>query len=138
MKSILMCRGGSEVQRRFTVRVSIANGLYIVFTVLTALSIRFLHLHGVWAYMAAFLSALPIVGVLAATGAYLNDEKDEFQRNVGVQCLLGGIGGTLAVTTIWGCLEGMVRAPHLSLVWVYPIFWLFVGLSLPVVYARYR
>jgi len=138
MKLNIFCQGGSAVQRRYSVRVWTANGLYVLFTVFTAFSIRYLHLHGFWAYVAAVVSALPIVGVLAATGAYLNQETDEFQRSLGVQCLLWGIGGTLSITTIWGCLEGMVRAPHLSLVWIYPIFWVFVGLSFPVVYSRYR
>jgi hypothetical protein len=125
-------------QRRYVVRMWLASGLYVLFVVVTALSVRFLHLHGIWAYLAAGVSAVPIVGVLVATGAYLNEEKDEFQRNVGVQCLLGGIGGTLSVTTIWGCLEGLTRVPHLSLIWIYPIFWIFVGFSRPIVRARYR
>jgi hypothetical protein len=86
----------------------------------------------------AILPAIPILWVLMETGRFLATEKDEFQRNVLVQCLLGGIGGTLAVTTIWGNLENFAHAPHLDLVWIYPIFWIFVVLSAPVVMWRYR
>ena len=50
----------------------------------------------------------------------------------------GGIGGTLATTTAWGYLEAFVHVPHLQSMWIYPIFWLFVGLSVPVVIMRYR
>ena len=47
-------------------------------------------------------------------GRFLAAEKDEFQRNVLIQCLLGGIGGTLTTTTIWGYLEDFAHAPHLD------------------------
>jgi len=42
------------------------------------------------------------------------------------------------VTTVWGYMEDFARAPRPDLVWVYPIFWLFVGLAWPVVYRRYK
>jgi hypothetical protein len=84
------------------------------------------------------LAALPILGALLATGAYLAEEKDEFQRDVLIQSLLGGIGVTLAAATVWGYLEDFVRAPGFDLILVYPIFWLFALLSYPVVRARYR
>jgi hypothetical protein len=71
-------------------------------------------------------------------GVFLEEEKDEFQRNLMVQALLGGIGGTLVATTVWGNLEAFVHVPHLQSIWIYPIFWLFVGLSTPVVLWRYR
>ena len=76
--------------------------------------------------------------VLVEMGRFLAVEKDEFQRNLLMQCLLGGIGGTLATTTIWGYLEDFAHAPHLDLVCVYPIFWLFVVVSYPLVRLRYR
>jgi len=55
-----------------------------------------------------------------------------------VQSLLGGIGGTLVVTTVSAYLEDFAHAPRLDMIWVYPIFWLFVAASYPVVKARYR
>jgi hypothetical protein len=103
-----------------------------------ALAFRLYHLHGVAAYAVAVLPTLPILWVLAELGRYLAVEKDEFQRNVLIQCVLGGTGGTLATTTIWGYLEDFARAPHLDLVYVYPIFWLFVLVSYPVVTLRYK
>jgi len=95
-------------------------------------------LKGLLAYPVAVLPALPIVWVLIETGRYIAAEKDEFQRNLLVQCLLVGIGGTLATTTIWGYMQDFAHAPRLDLIWIYPIFWLFVGLSVPVVILRYR
>jgi hypothetical protein len=102
------------------------------------LAFRMWSLEGAIAYVIAVLPALPIVWMLIATCAYLSEEKDEFLRMMLVQCLLCGIGGTLAITTVWAYLEDFVRAPRLDLIWVYPMFWVFVAISYPVVKARYR
>jgi hypothetical protein len=52
--------------------------------------------------------------------------------------MLWGIGGTLTVTTAWGFLENFVHVPHLQLILILPIFWLFFGISLSVLLARYK
>ncbi len=134
----MFCTFHNPAQRRFVRTCWTSGGLVTVLAVAVALLFRFLHLHGAPAYVAAVLPALPILWVLVETGRFLAVEKDEFQRNLLVQCLLGGTGGTLATTTIWGYLEDFARAPHLDLVWVYPIFWLFVCVSYPVVRLRYK
>jgi hypothetical protein len=134
----MICSIQNRAQRRFFVRCLLSALLVVLLTAVAAVTFRWGHLHGALAYPAAVLPALPIVWVLFETGRYLAAEKDEFQRNLLVQCLLGGIGGTLAGTTIWGFLEDFTHAPHLDLMWVYPIFWLFVVLSMPVVIWRYR
>ncbi|MDR3752888.1 MAG: hypothetical protein P4K78_03495, partial [Terracidiphilus sp.] len=128
---------GSPVQRRLLVRCMVATILTVVFAFVAAGVFRLFHPHGVVAYLVAILPALPIVGLLIALGIYLTEEKDEFQRRLQVEYLLWGIGGTLSVTTVWGYLEDFARAPRLDLIWIYPIFWLFVGIAMPVVNRRY-
>ena len=134
----MFCSIKSPAVRRLTNRVLGTMVLNILFTVIAALGIRFGHLGGIPAYLLAVFTALPIIGAIVAFGVYLEEEKDEFQRNLLVQALLGGIGGTLAATTVWGNLEAFAHVPHLQAIWIYPIFWLFVGLSIPVVILRYR
>jgi len=134
----MICSVKNPAQRRFTVRCWLSAMLVVLLSVAAALAFKLGHLRGILAYPVAALPALPIVWVLLETGRYLAAEKDEFQRNVFVQCLLGGIGGTLAATTVWGYLEDFTHAPHLDLMWVYPIFWVFVGISAPLVMGRYR
>jgi MFS family permease len=128
----------NPAQSRYFVRMLVAAGLCIVFSALAAVGFKFGHLTGPLAWLVATVAALPIVGALVGTGAYLREETDEFQRNVLIQSLLGGIGGTLAAATIWGYLEDFVQAPHLRLIFLYPMFWLFVVLSMPLVLRRYR
>lgn len=134
----MSCSIKSPAARRLAIRVFGTMVLNILFAVIAALAIRFGHLTGIPAYLVAVLPALPIIAVIVAFGVFLEEEKDEFQRNLLVQALLGGIGGTLAATTVWGNLEAFVHAPHLQTIWIYPIFWLFVGLSIPFVLWRYR
>jgi preprotein translocase subunit SecY len=116
----------------------IMAALCVLFSVVAAVGFRLSHPHGVLSYLVAVLPALPIMGALVYTGVYLAEEKDEFQRNLLVQSLLGGTGGILAVTTAWGYMEDFAHAPHMDLVWVYPLFWLCAGISYGIVKARYR
>ena len=128
----------NPAQRRFTWRMIVAGGLCLVCAVIAKLSFRLGHVQGMLAYLMAVLPAFPIVGTLVGTGIYLSEEKDEFQRNVTVQALLGGIGAVLAATTVWGYLEDFMFVPRLDLIWIYPIFWIFVSLSIPVIRRTYR
>jgi hypothetical protein len=130
----------NPAQSRYVLRMFIAAMLCVLFSALAAVAFRLGHGHlaGAPAYLIAIVAALPIVGALAWTGAYLNEEKDEFQRNLFIQSLLGGIGATLATVTIWGYLEDFAHAPHLRLVWVYPLFWILVVAAFPIVWLRYR
>lgn len=124
--------------RRFRTRSYISAALVVLFALVASASFHRLHLHGLVAYLVAILPALPILWAIWETGRYINDEKDEFLRNVLVQCLLGGIGGCLGVTTVWGYLQDFTGARPLDPIWVFPIFWLFTVLSYPVVKARYK
>ena len=134
----MWCMPRNPVQRRFVLEMWSVAGLCILFAVIAALAFRVGHLSGMLAYPVAVLPSLPILWALVSTGTYLNRETDEFQRNLLVQSLLGGMGVTLALTTVWGYLEGFVHAPHLDPIWVYPIFWFATALSYPVVRMRYR
>jgi len=79
-------------------------------------------------YPLAVLPALPIIGVIAAMGAFIVEQKDEYQRMLMVRQCLFAIGFTLAVTTVWGFLETYGLAPHIP---AYATFILFCAGLLP-------
>lgn len=134
----MSCSVQNLAQRRYVTRSWVSAGLVVLLAIGAKVAFRMWSLEGVIAYLIAVLPALPIVWMLIATGSYLAEETDEFVRLVLVQCLLYGIGATLAVTTVWAYLEDFARAPRLDLIWVYPIFWIFTAISYPAVKARYR
>jgi hypothetical protein len=130
--------GVNPAQRRYVLRMFVSALFSLLFASIAALSIRFGHLHGGLAYLIAILPAFPIMGALVVTGLYLAEEKDEFQRQILVESVLGGMGVTLAGTTVWGYLESFVHAPRLEAIWIYPIFWIATCVSTPFVWKRYR
>jgi hypothetical protein len=129
---------GNPTQRKFVWRALLTIPFSVVLAFLASEAAFVWHIKGIAAYGIAILPALPILAFLAAVFAYLAEEKDEFERNLFVQSLLAGIGGLLAGITIWANLEEFAHVPHLRLAWIYPMFWIFVGIAMPVVRARYR
>src|SRR5271167_4667136 len=115
----MFCLFRNPANRRYVIRMLVVAVLCIVFARVAASVFHYFHPTGITAYLVAILPALPIVGAIVCTGLYLAEEKDEFQRNLLVQSMLGGIGGTLAVTTIWGYLEDFAKAPRLDLILIY-------------------
>jgi len=135
----MWCLSTNPAQRRYTIQMWIAAGLCILLALISVRSFRLWHPGGMLAYPLAVLPALPIVFTLVCTGTYLAEETDEFQRSLLIQSLLGGIGITLAATTIWGYLEHFFHTtPHFDAIWVYPMFWIATALSYPVIRMRYR
>ena len=75
----------------------------------------------------AVLPAIPIIAVIVAVGLYLKEETDEFQRELLIQAMLWGMGGTMAAATVWGFLEANADMPHIPAFYVFVLFWAIVG-----------
>ena len=135
----MLCSIKNPAQRRFFIRFVVAAVvLYPICTILAVWGLLRGHPNGILTYLLGVFPTLPIIWALVATGLYLAEEKDEFLRNVQVQSLLGGIGVTLVVATMWGFLENFAHVRHMDLLWVWPIFWFSSALSYAVVWWRYR
>jgi hypothetical protein len=132
------CSTNNPAKSRYMRRFSVTMLLYVLFLV-TAVWV-FVHYHptGPLAWLLAILPALAIIGQIVAFGLYLSEEKDEFQVAIGVQSMLWGIGGTLAVTVTWGFLEGFLQLRHLDLIWIYPIYCALSGIAFQVLQLRYK
>ncbi len=128
----------SPAQRRLVRSSLISSALIIVLALASAAAFHLWHLKGLPAYPVAVLPALPVLWLLVEWGRFLAQEKDEFQRNVLIQSMLGGIGGILATTMIWGYLEAYAHAPHLDPAWIFPLFVLFMAIARLLVTLRYR
>jgi hypothetical protein len=134
----MLCSTNNPAQRRFFYRFAVSMLLYAALLVPTVVVFVRYKPAGLLAYGLAVLPALPILGMLLVIGLFLAEEKDEFIRNMQIQSLIGGMGGTLALVSVWGFLENFAQAPRLQLFLVYPIFWGFVGISTVAVWMRNR
>jgi hypothetical protein len=79
-------------------------------------------------YIVAILPALPIIGIFAAIGRYLVEERDEYVRMLMVRQTLWASGFALSAATIWGFLESFDLAGHLDGYYV-AVAW-FLGLGI--------
>ena len=134
----MICTPPTPAVRRYNRRFIASMLVYCALILFTVWTFKHRPPTGVLAWLLAILPSLPIIGGLAAAGLYLVEEKDEFQRTIFVESMLMGIGVTLAVTTVWGFLENFLHVPHFDLYLVFPFFWFIVGVSTPLLKARYR
>jgi hypothetical protein len=132
------CKTNNPAVWRFTRRFIILSLLYGVLSSLSTYGLLLLHPTGIVIWLLAILPALPIGGTVLLTARYMAEEKDEFQSAVLVQSLLGGIGATLVVTTVWGFLENYAHFRRLDILMIWPLYLVFVGISYWLVKARYR
>lgn len=77
---------------------------------------------GMLAYLVAVLPALPIIGMFAAIGHYLNEEQDEYVRVLAVRKTLIASAFALSIATAWGFLEsfevvGHVDSYYIAVLW---------------------
>ena len=134
----MFCLPKNAASRRYGFRIGWSMALYTLFVLLAAWIFKHDHPTGLLAYALALLPALPLIAVIAIMGLYLAQEKDEFQRNVLIQSILWGIGGTLAVTTTWGFLELFAGIPHFQSYLTMPLFWFLFGVATPLLKRKYR
>jgi len=62
------------------------------------------------AVLAAVGFSLCFMGLILTAALMLAKKRDEFQRNLLNQALLWGIGVTMTITIIWGCLQEFANA----------------------------
>ena len=132
------CKTNNSAVWRFTRRFIVLSLLYGFFSGLSAYGLLLWHPTGIVIWLLAILPAIPIAMAVLLTGRYMSEEKDDFQRAVLVQALLGGIGAILVVTTAWGILENYAHSQRLNILMIWPLYLVFVGISYGIVKARYR
>jgi hypothetical protein len=132
------CKTNNSAVWRFTRRFIVLSLLYGFFSGLSAYGLLLWHPTGIVIWLLAILPAIPIAMAVLLTGRYMSEEKDDFQRAVLVQALLGGIGAILVVTTAWGILENYAHFQRLNILMIWPLYLVFVGISYGIVKARYR
>jgi hypothetical protein len=88
----------SPAMKRYIREFLIAMSSYVVILCAAVRLGRPLIKHGWPLYLMAILPALPVIGILAIMGRYLQDETDEYRRLLAVRSLMAATG--VLLTTI--------------------------------------
>lgn len=112
----------NPAQRRYLWRFFPAMAGYVIVLFACTWAIREWEPQGALLLGLAVAPALPILAVIAIMGLYLAEERDEFIRDRLVISMIGGIGVTLAVMTVWGFLENGADVGHFPTFLAFPLW----------------
>lgn len=104
----------SQAWKNYNVWVIWLSALYAIFLVAAVYGFKHHLLGGFVAWIAAILPALPIIGLFAAMGRYLVEERDEYVRDLMVRQTLWASAFTLSVATVYGFLENFELVGHVD------------------------
>lgn len=120
-------RSKHPAMRRYTRRVLILMTLYAAALIGVNWWFRNAAPHGIVAYAAAILPALPIVGVFGVIAQLLVEMDDEYVRMLLVRQSLIATAFMLSVSTVWGFLSAFDLAPTVDFYFA-AVLW-FAGLG---------
>jgi hypothetical protein len=112
----------NPAQRRYVRRFFPAMGAYVVVLFACTWAAKTYDPQGGALILLSLLPALPLLAVIAVMGMYLTEESDEFIRARLVTSMIGGLGVTLAFTTVWGFLEHGGVVPHFETFLAFPLW----------------
>ncbi|QYF86095.1 hypothetical protein [Brevundimonas sp. PAMC22021] len=124
-------RDNTQAAKRYAGRTLAFMGVYVAINVAAIIGL-FDGRAGWTAWLLAVAVALPVLGQIWATLAYLN-EADEFVRAVMTKTFVAATGVAFAVFCVWGFAESYADAPHAPGWLIYPLFWAAFGVISPFV-----
>lgn len=113
--------------QQYNRRILVLSLVYVALLFTAQISIERYNVSGPLAYVLAISPALPIIGIFAAIGSYLVEEKDEYLRLLTVRQTLVASGFALSIATAWGFLESFDMVGHFDAYWI-AVIW-FGGLG---------
>lgn len=112
----------NSAQRRYIARFVPVMIAYVVVLFASTWATKEYAPQGLALYLLSVLPAVPILAVLWIMGVYLREEQDEYVRDRLAAAMLGGIGLTLAVQTVWGFLELGANVGHFPTYLSFPLW----------------
>ncbi len=95
----------SLAQRKYLQRGALVLGSYFALLASAVLMTHHLHPQGWLLYAVALMPSLPMCALFVIVARYLHEERDEFQRDLVIRCLLWGVAAMLVVELFTGFLH---------------------------------
>jgi hypothetical protein len=137
----MVCEPASEnmrqARRKYATGIAVYMAIYAALVFGAALIIRNFDAAQ---WLRVILALLPIAPALLMLRSYLTylNAMDEFQRRLQTDALLMAAGITVFGTFAYGFLEEFADLPHVSLLWVFPIFSFVFGAAHGFIRRRYK
>jgi hypothetical protein len=116
----------------------VTMSLYVAMLVAAVLIVKHTHPHGWVLYAIALAPALPILAMMGALGAYLQEEKDEYLRLLTIRSLLMGTAALLAVLIVNDFLRSISGAAAIPPFTSWVVFFVVFGVAQAVQTRRDR
>ena len=113
----------SAAWKRYNWRIIWLSLAYCAFLLPAVYGFKHHLIVGAAAWIVAVLPAVPIIGLFAAMGRYLVEERDEFVRMLMVRQMLWAMGFTLSCATIWGFLDNFGLVGHVDGYWIVVVWY---------------
>jgi hypothetical protein len=81
-------------------------------------------------------TGVTMVAMLVAAAIGFARQRDEFQRKLLTEAMIWGVGGMLAITTVWGLLETHTSIPRMDILLNFPIFITITAIAKVVLFRR--
>jgi hypothetical protein len=136
----MVCEPISETQRqarrKYATGIAINMAAYVALTIGAVVIVRNFEAPQWLRVILALLPVAPALLMLRSYLTYLN-AMDEFQRRLQTDALLMAAGITVFGTFAYGFLEEFANLPHVSMLWVFPIFSFTFGAAHALIRHRY-
>jgi hypothetical protein len=119
----------SAAEKRYLIRLFLVGVVYILATFVTFHILYHGRTSLPMGLLLAAIPSVPLFAMIAVVVLYLKEEKDDFQRELFIQSLLWGMGGTLALTSFWSFLHLFTHVPPVDGFHVFVIFWVLMGVA---------
>ena len=126
-----------RARRRYARDIAVSMGAYLILVIGAALLMRFVETPQ---WLRVMLSLAPVAPALMMLRAYLTHlaALDEFQRRLQTDALLIAAGVTVFGSFAYGFLEEWAGLPHVSMLWIFPIFSFVFGIAHVIIRSRYK
>ena len=119
----------SPALHRYNRRMLTAAALYVAGLMIAVWIHDTLHPPTLVAFLTALLPSLGVLAMIWALARLVTEETDEYLRHRSIIAALVGLGGLLALATLWGFFEQFDLVPHVPTWAAVPVFGVGFGLG---------
>jgi hypothetical protein len=125
----MWCEGNSKAQKRLRKRVAVAMCVYVPALLGVTYWVKHHPATGMTVFGLATIPAAPMIALFVVIGLYLQEERDDFQRDMMVRGMLWGTGALLTTIVFLSFLRLFGWKGEVDPLAEFCVFWVFVAIA---------